>query len=208
MQDAQDLAPEAARAEIENLPLNGELMAALQDPAHAGHKAANTHRRALYAAAYPAAAEKDADEGTGRAPAEDTGHEGGHFAVPEAPEAYRFDTTPAALQHDPELEQRARSWFHKAGAPQWLARNLVNEWNRAAADQSTPNRDVDRAPATEEKLRKLWGDAFESKVAKANAVLATIGDDDVFRLLDQSGLANSEYLIRQLAALAEHRQTD
>lgn len=210
MQETQDNTPEAARAEIDALPLDGTLLSVLQDPGHPGHKAATAHRRALYDAAYPASTESDEDEQrdepTAESPAKDDSADGSFFDAPSSPQAYRFDATPPELQHDAVLEQKARGWFHEAGVPPWLARNIVNEWNRAAAGPADPDRSVEDAATTEASLRRHWGAAYESKVVMANSVLRAIGNAEIFDLLSNSGLANNDYLIRQLAALAESRE--
>jgi hypothetical protein len=210
MENTETLTPEAAQAEISRLPLDESMMAALKDPAHPGHQAAALHRRALYAVAYPGDTEGERAARDGKtaqssrdAPAQAEPDD--LFDAPPSPQDYRFDATPPALGHDTELEQKARQWFHTADAPGWLARNIVNEWNRLAAAQPTPEAVTQQAAATEKILREAWGDDYEGKVAKARALIDGLGNDDAVELLDRSGLANSEYFIRQLVALAEHR---
>ena len=185
-----------ARAEIERLPLAADMMAALQDPAHPGHSAASAHRNDLYARAYGGDQTLDGD---------DVSADNTFLKEPAAPEDYRFDPVPPSLPHDVQLEQKARGWFHEAGAPPWLARNVAREWNRALEDPPDEARQAADAAATEKSLRRLWGDAYDSKVAAARSVVDALKSDDVPALLDRSGLANNEYLIRQLAALVEHR---
>ena len=208
MTDSQELAPNDAHAALQRLPLDEGMMAALTDPGHPGHKAANAHRRELYAAAFP----EDGPE-TDPAPTDDkdTSERGTpetreHFATPDRPEDYRFDWTPDDLQHDAVLEQKARVWFHDAGVPQWLARNIVQEWNRLAA-QPPDRRDIEnQVVATERSLRRAWGDQYDANVAKAAALVEATGSDELAALLDRSGMANSEYLIRQLVTVAEQRE--
>ena len=198
MSETQSDTQHSARAEIERLPLDADMMAALQDPAHPGHKAASAHRNGLYARAYG-----------GDAPPDDGGEiaaEDSFLRQPAAPEDYRFDPVPPSLQHDADLEEKARGWFHEAGAPPWLARNVAREWNRALENLPDEARQAEDAAATEKSLRRLWGDAYDGKIAAARSVVEALKSDDVFGLLDRSGLANNEYLIRQLASLAEHRR--
>jgi hypothetical protein len=208
MQEVQEWTPEAARAEIDALPLDGVLLSILQDPAHPGHKAAAAHRRALYDAAYPATVTSD-EPGSGETaegPVRDGETGGSMFEAPSSPQEYRFDATPPELRHDAVLEQKARGWFHEAGVPLWLARNIVNEWNRRATGHSNSNRSGNDAATTEAALRRRWGDAYDAKIEKANSVLHAIDDTEMLDLLSRSGLANSDYVIRQLAALAENRE--
>ncbi|MEM9683123.1 MAG: hypothetical protein AAF942_07645 [Pseudomonadota bacterium] len=195
MTNKTNASPDDARAEIDRLPLDADMMAALQDPAHPGHKAASAHRNDLYARAYG-----DAVVDGGESAFEDS-----FLSEPTAPEDYRFDPVPPSLQHDADLERQARGWFHEAGAPHWLARNVAREWNRALENPPDDARQAADAAATEKSLRRLWGDEYDGKIAAARSVVQALKNDDALALLDRSGLANSEYLIRQLAALAEHR---
>lgn len=208
MQEMQERTPEAARAEIDTLPLDGEFLSSLQDPANSGHKAATAKRRALYNTAYPALTGPD-EQNDGDI-AENAGNKdpagGSIFDAPSSPHAYRFDATPPELNHDADLDRKARGWFFEAGVPPWLARNIVNEWNRAAASPADPDQSDNDAATTEAALRRHWGDAYETKIAMANRVLQAIGNAEIFDLLSHSGLANNDYLIRQLAALAESRE--
>jgi hypothetical protein len=200
MTEIEKLTPEEARGEIERIPLDADLVAALQDPAHPAHKAATERRRGLYSAAYPDVSE----EGELAKSKTDDSASAQHFDVPENPGEYRFETTPPALEPDPALEQKARDWFHTAGAPQWLARNVVSEWNRAAVHAEEGDDSAQQAATTGAALRRDWGDAFEAKLAKAKNLLRSLDDPEVSVLLNRSGLGNNEYLIRQLVALAEN----
>ncbi len=199
MTEIEQLTSEEAKSEIERIPLDADFVTALQDPAHPGHKAATERRRGLYATAYP-------DVSEGRGSEESLSGEpksADHFDVPEDAGEYRFETTPPGLEPDPALEQRARDWFHKAGAPQWLARNVVSEWNRAAAHAADGADSAQQAATTEAALRRDWGDAFDTKLTKAKDLLRSLDDPEVSELLKRSGLGNNEYFIRQLVALAE-----
>jgi len=206
MEDAQALAPGQARAAIRQLPLDEGMMTALRDPSHAGHAAANAHRRDLYAAAYRESDPEDVDDGAADESNERDVADTAHFAAPARPEDYRFDPTLAALKPDPDLEAKARGWFHRAGLPGWLARNLVTEWNRRAANPPSEAAIEGDAVATEAALRDAWGADYDARIAAVRDLLAGLDDPELVTLLDRSGLANSEYLIRQLAALAAHRQ--
>jgi hypothetical protein len=206
MEDAQALAPDEARAAIGRLPLDAGMMAALRDPGHAGHAAANAYRRDLYTAAYREPEPADVGKGDMNSSGEPDTADAAHFAAPARPEDYRFDMIPEALKHDPGLEAKARGWFHRAGLPAWFARNVVAEWNRRAANPPGGDAIEGDAVATEAKLRDAWGVAYDDRIAAAREVLAGLDDPELMTLLDRSGLANSEYLIRQLVALAEHRQ--
>ena len=202
MIEIEQLTSEEAKSEIERIPLEAEFVAALQDPAHPAHKAATERRRDLYAAAYPGVDDEEVPAKS-KSDASASAH---HFEAPGDPGAYRFETTPPGLEPDPALEQKARDWFHKAGAPQWLARNVVSEWNRAAAHAADGGDSTQQAAAAEAALRRDWGDAFETKLAKAKDLLRSLDDPEVSVLLNRSGLGNNEYLIRQLVALAENAE--
>jgi len=202
MTEIEQLTSEDAKSEIERIPLDADFVKALQDPAHPAHKAATERRHGLYAAAYPDVGEEGESAGSesGEPKSAD------HFDVPEDPGEYRFETTPPGLEPDPALEEKARTWFHRAGAPQWLARNVVSEWNRAAAHAEDGGDNSQQAATTKAALRRDWGDAFEAKLTKANDLLRSLDEPEVSVLLNRSGLGNNEYLIRQLVALAENAE--
>lgn len=202
MTEIEQLTSEEARGEIERIPLDAEFVAALQDPAHPAHKTVTERRRGLYAAAYP---EVPVEGGPAESKSGDIAP-AQHFDVPEGPGEYRFETTPPALEPDPALEEKARDWFHKAGAPQWLARNVVSEWNRAAVGAEDGGDSAQQVATTEAALRRDWGDEFEAKLTKAKDLLRSLDDPEVSVLLNRSGLGNNEYLIRQLVALAENAE--
>jgi len=209
MQETQERTPEAALAEIDTLPLDGEFLSILQDPAHPGHRAATARRRALYDAAYPVrTGPGEHNDGEIAENTDNTDRAGAPiFDAPSSPQAYRFDAIPPELKHDAVLESKARGWFHEVGVPPWLARNIVAEWNRLAAGPADPDQSENDAAVAEAALRRHWGDAYDAKIEKAHSVLWAIGDEEIFDLLSRSGLANSQYLIRQLAALAESRES-
>ncbi len=202
MTEIEQLTSEEAQSEIDKIPLDADFVTALQDPAHPAHKAATERRRGLYAAAYPDIGK----EGEPEKPQSGDPKTADHFDAPGDPRAYRFETTPPSLEPDPALEQKVRDWFHKAGAPQWLARNVVSEWNRAAAQAAEGGDSAQQAASTEAALRRDWGDAFEAKMTKAKGLLRSLDDPEVSVLLNRSGLGNNEYLIRQLVALAENAE--
>jgi len=202
MTEIEQLTSEEAKSEIERIPMDTGFVTALRDPAHPAHKAATERRRALYAAAYPDVSEEGGSAVLRSSEPESTDH----FGVPEDPGEYRFETTPPSLEHDVALEQKARDWFHKADAPQWLARNVVSEWNRAAAHAADGAGNAEQAATTEVALRRDWGDAYETKMTKAKDLLRSLDDPEVWVLLNRSGLGNNEYLIRQLVALAENAE--
>lgn len=161
----------------------------------------------------PYAEDSSAGERAGRSNSEsppplvitDAGPDQSLFTSPRDPKEYRFDAAPYGMDYDSNLERRARGWFHQAGVPQWLARNIVREWNRTVEMGPDPERAELQAAATEQSLRRRWGGDYESRVAAAQSLVRSLNSAEVIDLLDRSGLANSEYLVLQLAALAESR---
>jgi hypothetical protein len=199
MSDTHDAAPNEAVAALSQLPLDRELVSALQNPGHPGHKAATAHRRSLYAAAYAR------DDDGGPAVPERDAPANALYTAPEDSKEYCFDAAPHGVPYDTELEQKARGWFHQAGLPQWLARNIVLEWNRAIERAPNSERVAGDAATTERALRQCWGDAYEERIVAARSLVRSLNSEEAIALLDRSGLANNEYIIRQLAALAESR---
>lgn len=211
MLNAETTTPAEAAARIEEIPLDRGFLTALQDPMHPGHRSAVAQRKALYATAFgpvavdgPSSRETSHElvpQGTPDAETSDT-----FFVPPADPKEYRFDPAPRGAPYDAVLDRKARGWFHQAGVPQWLARNIVREWNRTVERQPGVDHTTDEAVATERSLRQSWGNAYEQKITAAQSLVRSLKSDEVTTLLDQSGLANSEYLIRQLVALTESRQ--
>jgi hypothetical protein len=206
-----DIDPEAAQAELHRIPLDANLLNALEDPSHPGHKSATARRRDLYAAAFGERKSKEGEAQSSSSPNNDPGRNAANsddpfFAPPPDPKDYRFDPAPDGAPHDVELERKARGWFHQAGIPQWLARNVVSEWNRAIEKQLDHKQTAGFAASTERSLRRTWGDRYESRVAAAQSLVRSLKSSEVIDLLDRSGMANNEYLIRQLVALTEGRR--
>jgi hypothetical protein len=202
MTDLQDSTPAQVQAleELKQLPLDREMVSALQDPSHVGHAAATRRRRELYDAAFG-----DGVRDTSLGSAETQSPEQQFLEPPRDPTEYRFDPVPGGLTHDAKLESKARNWFHQAGVPHWLARNIVREWNRSLEKPPTAQQNEDNAATTELGLRQSWGENYNAKIASARSLIASLNDSDIADLLDRSGLTNSEYLIRQIVALAERQ---
>ena len=157
MVEANSKNSDEARVELDRIPLDGELMAALQDPAHPGHKAASAHRRSLYAKAYGGKNPENDNAQLSESrnfDAQTVAEEREFFAPPDDPKDYRFDPSPHGLPHDAKLEEKARGWFHQASIPQWLARNVVREWNRTVEKEPDPQQIAGNAATTERSLRR------------------------------------------------------
>lgn len=203
MTDTPTFVPTEAVEAIDRLSLDEDFIAALQDPAHPGHKSATAHRRSLYASAYGEAAVKPETSGSDN---QSAGALDAFHVPPDDPKDYRFDPAPHGLPYDGELDQKARGWFHQARVPQWLARNIVREWNRTIERRPDAEHIESDAEATERSLRQSWGDRYDARVAAAQGLIRSLKNDEAVHLLDSSGLANNEYLIRQLVALTESRR--
>lgn len=201
MNQNETTTPNEARRQLDQIPLDPDMVTALRDPAHPGHKAASARRRELYDAAYPGGG----DDGTEDDGQEAVSGEQTFLAPPADPRDYHLEPAPPGVPYDAALEQKARGWFHAAGVPQWLARNVAREWNRAIENLPDEKRIASDAATTEKMLRRRWGDQYDAKIDAARSLIRSLKNDEVIDLLDRSGLTNSEYLIRQLVSLAEAR---
>jgi len=123
------------------------------------------------------------------------------FVPPASPQDYNI-VVPDHIERDPALEDAARAWFHKAGLPQGTVNGIIQEYCRHCESEDLPS-----SFEPMQALRREWGNDFERKIALARHVIDGSGSgEDIDAILAASGLGNSLWLIRTLAAIGELRQ--
>ena len=126
---------------------------------------------------------------------------------PDRPEGYVIERPflPRGAEYDEEFELTARKWFHGAGLNQGQVSMIVERYNRAALDPNPPDAGTDEIGLrqTEAALRREWGDAYEQKIAAAQAAVRRVGGRDLVDILDETQLGNDPEIIKMFADLAE-----
>ena len=128
---------------------------------------------------------------------------------PDRPEGYVIERRflPSGAEYDEELELTARKWFHGAGLNQGQVSMIVERYNRAALDPNPPDDETDELGRrqTEATLRREWGDAYEGKIAAAQAAVRRLGERELMDVLDGTQLGNDPEIIKLFVDLAEKR---
>jgi hypothetical protein len=222
---SMSMSAEAARRALEDAKGDDDFVRRYLD----GDKAAFRHMQGLLQAAYPddgsieagSATRDDAGlagpEPAGRAPAMPSGDGGGSalsdwlleagdagFAPPKSPAHYQLDYAPN-VEIDPDFDGMARDWMYKAELPAGWAGEIARDYQRRAAKPPSADEVAQEREAVLGRLRKDWGDAADAKLAQERGLIGGIGDDRLSETLDRSGLGNNEWLIRQLAILADRK---
>lgn len=128
---------------------------------------------------------------------------------PARPEGYAIERPfpPRGAGYDEELERAARKWFHGADLNQGQVSMIVQRYNRAALDPNPPDDETDELGRrqTEAALRREWGDAYEGKIAAAQAAVRRLGERELMDVLDGTQLGNDPEIIKLFVDLAEKR---
>lgn len=127
---------------------------------------------------------------------------------PPSPGAYQFESPPDGVEAMPLNEQIAiRAAFHAEGIDQGTAGHIVREWNKACKAPPTPEQIELSGRATAASLRRLWGEQYEANMAAANAEFDRFAQryPTARKMLELSGMGNSEWLIRTLHNRAQSR---
>jgi hypothetical protein len=194
-----------------------------------GDRAAVQHMQGLLQAAYPDEGAADGGKGTrddaglaGPEPASGAaaaaGDEGdgtalsdrlleagdAGFARPMSPAHYQLGYAPH-VEIDPDFDRQARDWMYRAELPAGWAGEIARDYQRRAARPPSADEVAREREAVLRRLRKDWGDAAGAKLAQVRGLIRGVGDDRLAETLDRSGLGNNEWLIRQLAILADRK---
>ena len=97
----------------------------------------------------------------------------------------------------------ARDWMFKAELPAGWAGEIARDYQRRAAKPPSADEIGQEREAVLGRLRQDWGDATDQKLAQIRDLVLRAGDDRLAESLDRSGLGNNEWLVRQLAILAD-----
>lgn len=125
------------------------------------------------------------------------------FAAPEGAERYHI-AVPPDMTRDAELEAKARQWFHRAGLPQGAVSGIIQEYCRQLCADDQAGDCTGRQQSAQAELTQEWGPDYQRKVAAARALITRSGGaEELADILNSTGLGDSPWLIRTLAALAE-----
>lgn len=126
------------------------------------------------------------------------------LGVPEKVEDYKVEFKKEAVITD-DFTSDFRKKMHEAGILPSQAQKLadwVSDMNITNTQKFTQERQAQQK-AEIEGLRKEWGQAFDTQVARANKVLAEHADEATVKYLVSSGLGNDVRLIKLLASAGQ-----
>lgn len=200
---AVELTPDAAQAEITRLTGDKDFQKDLLSGFGIGHRAALEKWQGL---------QKTAFGGGGTASPEERAM-GDALRPPASPAEYKITRDLSLADWSEDLESEAKTLSHAIGLPQGALEGVVMAWNHAAA---TINRDGPISPEKEAAQYETGMQALKAKhgaragevLEKANSVIRNLPAEQRQRvkdLLNSSGLANSPYLVDQLAMVADRK---
>ena len=126
------------------------------------------------------------------------------LGVPEKAEDYKVKFNEKATIDD-QFSKDFQAKFHALGIHPNQAQAVadwVSEMNVGANEKFMQSRKA-KQDAEIADLKKEWGNAFDSKLAKANKLLKEHGGEEVGEYIKSSGLGNDTKIIRLLAAAAD-----
>lgn len=123
------------------------------------------------------------------------------LGVPEKVDDYKVEFKKEAVITD-DFAKEFRTKLHSVGILPQQAQALA-DWVSETNITNTKKFSEDRAKQQQAEigeLRKEWGNAFDTQVARANKLLAEHADEATVKYLQSSGLGNDVRLIKLLAA--------
>jgi len=111
---------------------------------------------------------------------------------------------------DKEFVEAFKTTAHKAGILPRQAQAIADWFSKTNLEAETRISNEFKTAQTKnlETLKTEWGDAFDSKVGKAQRVLREAGNPALIQYLDESGLGNNSNLIRLLSSIGEKFLTE
>lgn len=125
---------------------------------------------------------------------------------PDNPEGYNI-SLPPGLQHDPDLEKKARQWMHTGRIPQGMVNGLLQEYYRHVMEEADDETLARRGQEAEAQLRKEWGAAFDDNIASIQSLLQEMDQDgELHDLIEDMGLDSNVWFLKSLAMLAGRKR--
>lgn len=135
---------------------------------------------------------------------------------PETREGYQIDpprvppgVDPEQVEYSRELETAARGWFHRAGLNQGQVSQVLEKFHASTLDPAPVDHGADAARKAEAEaaLRLEFGDAYEEKIAAAQAAVQRLGGQDLIDILDGTQLGNDPFIIKLFVEFAKKGAT-
>jgi len=133
---------------------------------------------------------------------EEWGKVWGKLGRPESVEGY----PKIYLEEDESIDTASldamKGVAHSAGVTRDQWDNLQNGWLRLQREKIQASREAARV--TTEELKNEWGGAFEKKLALAQRTIRTLGGEELMDEIVQSGMGNSQRLLRFLERVSKN----
>ena len=132
------------------------------------------------------------------------------FQGASSPSEFRFGALPPGVTATPEgmkQEIEMRSFMHAEQIPASIGSEIGRLWNKAAAAPPTPEALEQGRQSGTAALTRLWGDDTQHHLAVAQAEVQRMAKarPEIIRMLEDSGLGNSPWLVSSLYSLAKAR---
>lgn len=128
------------------------------------------------------------------------------LGVPDVADDYKFPELelPEGMSIDEDMQKWFRQAAHKAGVPQRVAEQLYKEYAARQVDvfKGFQGQVEERRGAAEQTLRQEWGKDYDNRLAGAQRVLRTFGDETLAQHIESSGYGNDPHLIKLLSNIA------
>lgn len=128
------------------------------------------------------------------------------LGVPDLADDYKFPELelPEGMTIDEDMQKWFRQAAHKAGMPQRVVDKLYKDYaERQVAQFTNYQKQMDeRRGSAEQQLRQEWGKDYDNRLAGAQRLLRTFGDEQLVQYMDQSGYGNDPTLIRLFSNIA------
>lgn len=106
---------------------------------------------------------------------------------------------------DKAFAEKFKETAHKAGILPHQAQKLADwfESANATSEAQVLQMRQDKMKADTDALKTEWGAAFEQNLARAGQVVREVGDPELVKYLDQTGLGNDIQLVKLLSKVGE-----
>lgn len=134
------------------------------------------------------------------------------IGVPEMADGYKFPELelPEGMTLDEDMQKWFRQAAFEAGVPQRVADKLYKSYadRMVKQFQGYQGQVEERRASAEQQLRQDWGKDFDNRLAGAQRLLRTFGDEQLVTYMDQTGYGNDPALIKLFSNIASKLGND
>lgn len=136
----------------------------------------------------------------------------GKLGRPAKPEEYAVERPklPDGMQYDEAMEKEFRAAAHKAGVSNRQFKALYDLFNsrQIAAYQSAAEQSAKALQASQDALKKEWGNDYDTKTELAKRALIFMGGQELIDEVNRTGIGNSPSLVKVFAEVGRRLSDD